>query len=146
MTTLRLNALGQLTKLRHRALDLFPGNIEFDAAHHRCGPRKFAARTVGNGEDHPEIAQQVRRFRRRSRRLRRLLGFQEQQRVLQNPLTDGHTAVAPGHIELTGLPAQNPITRQRIGHPLTILQARSRHGYENLSTLDPELGLRDVPR
>jgi hypothetical protein len=146
MTTLRLNALGQLSKLRHRTLDLFPGIIEFAAAHHRCGARKFAARTVGDGEDHSEIAQQVRRFRRRSRRLCRLRGFQEQQRVFQNPLTDGHTAVAPGHIELTGLPAQNPITRQRIGHPLTILQARSRHGYENLSTLDPELGLRDVPR
>jgi hypothetical protein len=78
MTNLRLNALGQLTKLRHRALNLFPGIIEFGAAHHRCGPRKFAARAVGDGEDHPEIAQQVRRFRRGSGRLRRLLHFQEQ--------------------------------------------------------------------
>jgi hypothetical protein len=88
MTTLRLNALGQLAKLKHRALDLFPGILEFGAAHHRCSARKFAARAVGDGEDHPEIAQQVCRFRRRSGRLSRLLHFQEQQWVLQNLLTD----------------------------------------------------------
>ena len=106
--------------------------VEFAAAHHGCGARKFAARSVGDGEHHIQVAQQIRGFRRGRRRLGRLPGFQEQQRVLQNPLPEKRTAVAPGRVEFPGLPAREAMTRQRIGHPLAILHARSRHGYENL--------------
>jgi hypothetical protein len=37
MANLRLNALGQLAKLRHGALDLFLGIVEFGGVHHRGG-------------------------------------------------------------------------------------------------------------
>ncbi len=58
--------------------------------------------------------------------------FQEQKGILQNPLPDCGTTVAPCRVELAGLPAREVMTRQRIGHSLTILRTRSRHGDQNL--------------
>ncbi len=40
--------------------------------------------------------------------------------------------MAPCGVEFAGLPAREAMTRQRIGHPLAIVEAGSRHGHENL--------------
>jgi hypothetical protein len=73
--------------------------------------------------DHVQIAQRLRNRGACVLGLRLRLYFQEQIGLLQNPLADFGRGLAPGAIELPGLPGAEVLPRQGGGHGTAILQA-----------------------
>ena len=89
--------------------------------HRRAGQSAMSA--VHNRHYHLQIAQQLRRAHRRlGLRLRLPLRFEEQIRWIEDALADRDRAIAPGGIQLSGLPRFAVILCEDCGHPLAVLQ------------------------
>lgn len=61
-----------------------------------------------------------------------MLGFQKQLRLFQNPPAYTLRRIAPGGIDLAGLPGGEPVCGKRGGHALALVQAHTRHRYQTL--------------
>jgi len=60
------------------------------------------------------------------------LRFQEQLRLLQNPLADGGRSLTPGRVELSGFAAGEAMSGQGFGHGLAVLRMGARHRHQVL--------------
>jgi hypothetical protein len=83
-----------------------------------------------DGNRHLQIALEAGRGRSGGRRLP--LRFQKQFRLGEDALANHARAVAPGGIELPGLPRVATALDESGGHPLAMLQVDSRHRHQIL--------------
>lgn len=120
-----------MAQILHGAFDLALRSVELVLVHQGCCPRQTPAGTVGDGQHHIQIPQQ---FIGDGWRLGfgLLLRFEKQLRLLDNPLPYRWRRVAPGRIELTGLPAREPVLGQAFGQPLAVLDIGARHRHQIL--------------
>jgi len=82
---------------------------------------------------HLQIAQQFRDACRHLRfRFRLALRLEEQIRCIEDALTDCGRTIAPGGIQLPGLPRFAVILCEHRGHPLAVFQIDARHRHQKL--------------
>jgi len=99
--------------------------------HRRAGQSAMSA--VHNRRYHLQIAQQLRSARRRlGFRLRLPLRFEEQIRCIEDALANRRRAIAPGGIQLSGLPRFAVILCEDCGHPLAVLQVDAGRRHQKL--------------
>jgi hypothetical protein len=91
-----------------------------------------AARSSQNGQRHIQLL-----LHRGNRRQRRLVGrdplcLQEQLRLREQPHPHRGTGLAPGRIQLARFAATQPVLRDRLGHPHTVVRMAARHRHQIL--------------
>jgi len=90
-----------------------------------------AMRAVHNRHHHLQIAQQL-RGARWDFRFRLPLRFEEQIRCIEDALADRSRAIAPGGIQLPGLPRIAVMLGEDRGHPLAVLQIDAGRRHQKL--------------
>jgi hypothetical protein len=98
-----------------------------------CRPGQSAMSAVHNRQDRLQIAQQLRSTRRCwSFRLRSPLRFEEQIGCIEDALASRRRAIAPGGIQLSGLPRFAVILCEYCGHPSAVLQVDAGRRHQKL--------------
>jgi len=123
---------GQTVKLALQAIDLVSRGLALLVVDLGAGrARQPAGGAVHDGDRHLQIAQQC------GARCRRGLGFlplcfEKQLRLVENSFPDRRRALAPGSIQLPGLPRIAVMLGERRGHALAVLQAHACHWHQKL--------------
>jgi hypothetical protein len=94
--------------------------------------RQSSLGAVQNGGRHVQIALQSGGPGRARRRLGGRLGLEEQRGLVEQTLTDQGRGVAPGRIQLPGLPRIAVMLNKSGGHALAVVQADARYRHQKL--------------
>jgi hypothetical protein len=119
-----------MVQLMAGAIDLSPRVFALAVIH--AGVGNPPAGSVHNRHHHLQIAQQGGRRRGARRRFQLPLRFEKQIWLVENAFANQRRGVAPGGIQLPGLPRVAAMFGERRGHPLAILKADARHRHEKL--------------
>jgi hypothetical protein len=123
----------QTTQLMARLLGLPQHCFALRSIHlHHRRARQPAMSAVHNPHHHLQIAQQLRSTHRLGFRFRLPLRFEEQIGCIENALADRSRAIAPGGIQLPGLPRFAVMLGEDRGHPFAVLQVDAGHRYQKL--------------
>lgn len=115
------------------ALDLLPRGLALLGIQFPCTrASQPPLRAVHNGSHHLQVAQQFGGWPGRSFLRRLPLRFEKQLGLIQNALADRRRALAPGGIQLTGLPCIAVVLSEDRGHPLAVLHALACHRHQKL--------------
>jgi hypothetical protein len=116
------------------AIDLSPRVFELVAVDLRRGAGHPSAGTVHDCQHHLQIAQQFGCWLGRRgalwARFHLPLRFEKQLGLVENALANHRRAVAPGGIQLPGLPRVTVMFGECRGHPLAIVQADARYRHQ----------------
>ena len=106
--------------------DLASRLVALTAIHLRRRAGQPLVGPVHDRRHHLQIAPQFGGWRRSRRRFQVPLRFQKQLGLIEKAFSDCRRAVAPGGIQLPGLPRVEPMPHERRRHPLAIIQADAR--------------------
>jgi hypothetical protein len=127
------DALRQAVQLTAEVFDLPARRLALLAVHFRgCRRGQSPLGTVDDGGGHLQIAQQCGGSSRGGLRFGLRLGFEKQLGVVEKALAGQGRAVAPGGIQLPGLPRIAVMLSEHGGHPLAVLQADARYRHQEL--------------
>lgn len=142
---LLLDAFSEVLQVLHGRGNLAFSGFKLRASHQRCRTRQAAAGTIGDGEDHGQIAPQLLGGGCRWRR-HLLVYFQEQLRRIENAPAYRRGRIAPCRVQFTGLAAAEAMPGKHIGHALTIVAADTGHRRQILhSGMGGDLAVADPP-
>lgn len=107
--------------------------VQFLVIHQGKGAQRTPAGAVGDRQHRVQVVQQL--GDRGSGRLLRIdfaLRFQKKLRLFQDPLPRAGCAVAPGRIDLSGLPGVKSVRGKSVGHPSAVFEAHAGRRYQEL--------------
>ncbi len=109
--------------------------LKLRGVHEGCGLPPVPARAGGDRLDHLQVAEELGGRRARCRVLRPLaftIGFQEQSRLIEDPLSYQRGSIPPGGIQLARFASAQLEPREDRGHSLADLDADARHRHQEL--------------
>jgi hypothetical protein len=126
------DALRQAVQLTAEVFDLPAGCLALVEIHCRFRAGQSPLGAAQDRACHLQIAQQCGGSSQGGLRFRLRLGFEKQLGLVEKALADQGRAVAPGGIQLPGLPRIAVMLSEGGGHPLAVLQADARHRHQEL--------------